>query len=122
MLLIHNMQAREQEKERDREDRRSRAIEEKEDKERKDRNERDEKEREKEDKERKDRNERDERERRDLLWARILGQGQGQDPGRQKKEIKVVYKPEGSQSQPLPIKLVLSSLVDLKRFRIFCYN
>ena len=67
MLLVHNMQAREQEKERDREDRRSRAIEEKEDK------------------ERKDRNERDERERRDLLWARILGQGQGQDPGRQKK-------------------------------------
>ena len=95
VMVLHNIQVREQEKEKDREERRLRAAEEKEER------------------ERRDKIDREERERRDILWVHLLGPGK--DSKKQKKEIKVVSESDGSGSQPLSTKLYLSTLLALVR-------
>ena len=95
MLVFNSIQAREQERALDRDERRQREA------------------REKEERERKDRIERDERERRDLMLPKLFGQGQIRSKAR---EIKVVAESDPEEdSQPLFIKLKLKSLEVLKK-------
>ena len=115
-FLVHNMQVRESERERDREDRKLRDLKEKEEREQKEKNE-------KEQHERKEKDDRDDRFRRDsreermnLVFLKMIG-GQRDDEDKQKKkEIKVTAKLEASESQPLPAKLSLTTMEALLRF------
>jgi len=115
-FLVHNMQVRESERERDREDRKMRDVKEKEEREQKEKNER-------EQQERKEKDDRDERSRRDsreermnlILLKMIGGQSRDDQDNQKKKEIKVTARVADSESQPLPAKLVLTTMETLLR-------
>jgi len=115
-FLVHNMQVRESERERDREDRKMRDVKEKEEREQKEKNER-------EQQERKEKDDRDERSRRDsreermnlILFKMIGGQSRDDQDNQKKKEIKVTARVADSESQPLPAKLVLTTMETLLR-------
>jgi len=111
-LVLHNWQVREQERDKDREERREKAALEKEERERKEKTEKEERERRDLREERRLSNEREEKDRVSLLMFKLLGHGQD---SKKDKVIKVVAKYEDTGSQPLPIKLKLSSLMALKK-------
>ena len=112
--MLHNMQVREQEREKDREERRLRAVVEKEERERKEKSEKEERERRQNKEERRMEIEKIEKERMNLILFKLIGQGE--DVTREnKRQIKVTAVVEDSESQPLPIKLNLSSLSALKK-------
>eukprot|EP00092_Neocalanus_flemingeri_P029509 GFUD01032042.1.p1 GENE.GFUD01032042.1~~GFUD01032042.1.p1 ORF type:complete len:673 (+),score=157.51 GFUD01032042.1:250-2019(+) len=113
VLVLHNMQVREEERAKDREERRTKAAFEKEERERKEKIEQDERERKEIREERRMLCEREEKERMNMILFKLIGQGH--DSKTSKKQIKVVALPEDSESQPLPTKLTLSSLVALKK-------
>ena len=116
-FLVHNMQVRESERERDREDRKLRDLKEKEEREQKEKKER-------EQLERKEKDDRDERFRRDsreerlnLVFLKMIGgQSRDDEDNQKKKEIKVTAIVEVSESQPLPAKLSLTTMEALLRF------
>ena len=112
-LVLHNWQVREQERDKDREERREKAALEKEERERKEKTEKEERERRDLREERRLSNEREEKDRVSLLMFKLLGHGQD---SKKDKVIKVVAKYEDTGSQPLPIKLKLSSLMALKKY------
>eukprot|EP00090_Calanus_glacialis_P026420 TRINITY_DN41552_c0_g1_i1.p1 TRINITY_DN41552_c0_g1~~TRINITY_DN41552_c0_g1_i1.p1 ORF type:complete len:216 (+),score=77.77 TRINITY_DN41552_c0_g1_i1:114-761(+) len=115
-FLVHNMQVRESERERDREDRKLRDLKEKEEREQKEKKER-------EQLERKEKDDRDERFRRDsreerlnLVFLKMIGgQSRDDEDNQKKKEIKVTANVEVSESQPLPAKLSLTTMEALLR-------
>jgi len=122
MLILNNMDARRQEREEDKEERRRMAAMEKMEREAKEKNEKVERDR-KEKKEKEEREhrelkeerrmamEREEKERKDLIMLKLIGL----DTKPKKKTIKVVSVSEDPNSQPLPTKLVLTSIQALKK-------
>jgi len=122
MLILNNMDARRQEREEDKEERRRLTAIEKIERETKEKNEKVERDRkEKKEKEERERRElieerrlamdREEKERKDLIMLKLIGL----DTKIKKKQIKVTAVAEDPGSQPLPTKLVLTSIQGLKK-------
>ena len=113
VLVLNNMEMRREERELDREERRRMATLEKEDREQRDKMEREERERRDQREERRLASEKEEKEMKDLIIFKLMT---GLDAKKIKKQIKVVSFPENPASQPLTIKLNLSTLMALKKY------
>eukprot|EP00092_Neocalanus_flemingeri_P108716 GFUD01139630.1.p1 GENE.GFUD01139630.1~~GFUD01139630.1.p1 ORF type:complete len:182 (-),score=50.81 GFUD01139630.1:19-540(-) len=112
-LVLHNWQVREQERAHDREERRLREEKDREERERKENDLREERVKREEREERRLTHERNEKDRMNIFMLKLMGQGQ--ESNKDKKEITITAPLPDSGSQPLPIKLNLSSLVALKK-------
>ena len=112
-LILHNWQVRETDRQKEREERRRREEVEKEERDRRESIERGDRDRRDERDERIRALDREDKERMSMLMFKLLGNDLRQKA--LKKEIKVVADSE-AESQPLPVKLKLSSLSSLKNY------
>ena len=112
-LILHNWQVREADRQKEREDKRRREDLEKEERERREVNERGDRDRRDEREERMRAHEREVKERMSMLMFKLLGNN---IQHKAQKEIKVLADWEDSESQPLPLRLKLSSISSLKKY------